>query len=71
VDFTETDLSNASFLESDLKNALFEQTNLENADLRSASQFIIDPDKNKIKKAKFSLTGLPGLLNKYGIQISN
>jgi uncharacterized protein YjbI with pentapeptide repeats len=71
VDFTETDLTQASFQASDLTNALFDRTNLENADFRSANNYIIDPDKNKIKKAKFSISGLPGLLFKYGIQISD
>jgi hypothetical protein len=44
---------------------------LENSDFRTAHNFIVDPDKNKIKKAKFSVSGLPGLLLKYGLQISN
>ena len=71
VDFSETDLAQASFQASDLTNALFDRSNLENADFRSASNYIIDPDKNKIKKAKFSISGIPGLLFKYGIQISD
>jgi uncharacterized protein YjbI with pentapeptide repeats len=71
VDFSETDLAQASFQASDLTNALFDRSNLENADFRSASNYIIDPDKNKIKKAKFSISGIPGLLLKYGIQISD
>ena len=70
VDFTETDLTQASFQESDLTNTLFDHSNLENADFRLASNYTIDPDNNKIKKAKFLISGIPGLLVKYGIEIS-
>ena len=31
--------------------------------------FGIDPELNQLKKAKFSIVGIPGLLNKYGIEI--
>jgi len=30
---------------------------------------LIDPEVNRIKKAKFSVSGVPGLLNKYDIEI--
>jgi hypothetical protein len=30
---------------------------------------VIDPENNKVKKAKFALTGIAGLLEKYGIEI--
>jgi hypothetical protein len=43
--------------------------NLKKADLRTAYNYHIDPESNKLKKAKFSLQGLPGLLDKYGIDI--
>jgi fluoroquinolone resistance protein len=69
VDFVETDLSNAVFTDCDLKNAVFEQTKLEGADLRSAYNFSIDPEKNKIQKAKFSMQNIAGLLHKYNIKI--
>lgn len=70
VDFTEADLSNAVWDDCDLENAHFENTILEKADFRTARHFIIDPDNNRIKKAKFSPAGLPGLLYKYDIDIS-
>jgi fluoroquinolone resistance protein len=53
----------------DLKNAAFDQTILEKADFRTAFNYSIDPDNNKIKKAKFSISGLTGLLEKYNIEI--
>jgi uncharacterized protein YjbI with pentapeptide repeats len=69
ADFTETDLTNAVFDACDLSGAIFENTILEKADLRTATNFSIDPELNRIKKAKFSMTGALGLLNKYNIDI--
>lgn len=69
VDFSETDLSMAVFKNSDLLNTSFMRTNLEKADFRSAINYSIDPELNKIKKAKFSSEGLSGLLAKYNIDI--
>ena len=70
VDFTEADLSSAVFHECNLLGAMFDQTNLEKADLRTAINFSIDPERNKLKKAKFSITGLIGLLHKYDLIVS-
>ncbi len=69
VDFSETDLSGSSFDGCDLTGALFDNTNLEKTDFRTAVQYTIDPEKNRMKKARFSLAGVEGLLAKYGIQI--
>ncbi len=69
ADFTEADFTSAGFDGCDLANALFDNTILEKADFRSATNYSIDPESNRIKKAKFSLQGLPGLLNKYDIGI--
>ncbi|MDO6431511.1 pentapeptide repeat-containing protein [Flavitalea sp. BT771] len=69
TDFTECDLTNAVFDHCDLAGATFENTILEKADLRTSFNYSIDPERNKVKKAKFSLQGLPGLLNKYDIEI--
>ncbi|NTU98279.1 MAG: pentapeptide repeat-containing protein, partial [Chlorobiaceae bacterium] len=69
ADFTETDLSGSSFAECDLLLALFHHTNLENADLRSAFNYSINPGDNRLRKAKFSMNGLGGLLDCYGIEI--
>lgn len=69
TDFTEADLTGATFSDCDLAGAMFENTNLEKADLRTASNFSIDPETNRIKKAKFSLAGLKGLVDKYDIEV--
>lgn len=69
VDFTETDLADAQFLDCDLERATFDRTILVGADLRSAINFTIDPDLNRIKKAKFSEHGALSLLTKYGIEL--
>ncbi len=69
ADFTECDLSGAVFDHCDLAGATFEQTILEKADFRTAFNFSIDPATNRIKKARFSLAGLPGLLGRYDIEI--
>ncbi|HEY0677776.1 MAG TPA: pentapeptide repeat-containing protein [Chitinophagaceae bacterium] len=70
VDFTDADLSSAVFDKCDLNNAKFENTNLEKADFRSAYNFSIDPALNRMRKARFSMNGLPGLLNKFDIDIT-
>lgn len=69
TDFTETDLTNAQLLVCNLDRAFFNQTQLKNADLQTSYNFIIDPDRNYISKARFSIHGLPGLLAKYDIKI--
>jgi uncharacterized protein YjbI with pentapeptide repeats len=69
VDFTEAILSDSIFDNCDLTGAKFEKTNLEKADLRTAFNYSIDPEINRIKKAKFSIEGAVGLLDKYDIQI--
>ncbi len=69
VDFTEADLSNSIFENCELSGAIFENTNLEGADFRSAMNYNLNPEINKISKAKFSNSNLSGLLAKYDIKI--
>jgi len=69
TDFTKADLTDTTFGNCNLSRAFFDGTVLKNADLSSSYNFIIDPDNNDIKKAKFSVQGLPGLLVKYGIRV--
>jgi fluoroquinolone resistance protein len=69
VDFSRSDLTMASFSNCNLENAIFDNTILEKADCRTAFNFNIDPQQNKLKKAKFSNLGLSGLLSKYGLEI--
>jgi uncharacterized protein YjbI with pentapeptide repeats len=69
VDFTEADLSGRSFDNCDLTDAIFDNCNLEKSDFRAAYNYTIDPELNRMKKARFSMPGVAGLLGKYGIEI--
>ena len=69
ADFTETDLSGSTFENCDLQRAIFVNTNLEKVDFRSSFSYSFDPEKNRIKKARFSRTEVIGLLDKYDIEI--
>jgi uncharacterized protein YjbI with pentapeptide repeats len=71
IDFTEADLTAAIFDNCNLQRATFERTVLEKADLRTSYNYSIDPALNRIKKAKFSLNGVIGLLEKYDIEIEH
>jgi len=69
TDFSQTDLSGASFIGSELSGTVFDQSNLEKADFREAVNYRIEPERNRIKGARFDLEGLPGLLGRWGIKI--
>lgn len=69
ADFGECNLTKAVFDHCDLSGALFDQSILEQADFRTAHNFTIDPENNRMKKARFSEAGLAGLLQKYNILI--
>ena len=69
ADLTDTDLTNARFDNCDLEGTIFGNTILEKADLTTAYNYSIDPASNKIKKAKFSMPGVIGLLDNYDIVI--
>tara|TARA_R110002096_G_scaffold272470_1_gene466182 strand:- start:2952 stop:3719 length:768 start_codon:yes stop_codon:yes gene_type:complete len=69
VDFSNADLTLAIFDSCDLLAASFFDTILEKADFRTSYNYSLDPENNKIKKAKFSVTGLPGLLSKYNLDV--
>jgi uncharacterized protein YjbI with pentapeptide repeats len=70
LDLTECDLTGSVFDNCDLKGAVFENTIIEKADFRTSFNYSIDPQTNRIKKAKFSLSGIAGLLHKYDIEIT-
>ncbi|MNL55584.1 Pentapeptide repeats (8 copies) [compost metagenome] len=67
--FANTDLKGSKFDNCNLDSAQFERTNLREANLSTAINYAIDPELNDIKKARFSIHGIPGLLNKYDIKI--
>ncbi|MEM7484282.1 MAG: pentapeptide repeat-containing protein [Bacteroidota bacterium] len=69
TDFTETDLTSARLLNCNLERTIFLQTILVDADLSTSFNYTIDPEKNQLKRAKFSKNGLFGLLKKYEIKI--
>ena len=67
VDFTRSVLTGVVFDYCDFAKATFSSTTLLRADLRSSYNFVIDPERNQIRGALFSVQGLPGLLEKYNI----
>ncbi|MEX0596464.1 MAG: pentapeptide repeat-containing protein, partial [Candidatus Paceibacterota bacterium] len=71
VDFMGSDLTEALFDNCNLRRAVFIDTILQKADFYTSYDFIIDPEKNKVKKAIFSTEGLRGLLSKYDLVIKN
>lgn len=69
TDFTEADLTGVVFDACDLLKATFDHSIMEKADFRNAYNYTIDPEINRLRKAKFSYQGIPGLLAKYDIEI--
>lgn len=69
VSFIGTHLSNSVFDNCNLDNAVFNDTELKEANFLTAYNYKIDPEFNPMRKAKFSMQGIPGLLDKYDIKI--
>ncbi len=69
TDFTDCDLTGAVFAECDLTKTIFENSILQKADLRTAINYTIDPERNRLKGAKFSFPEVIRLLDKYGIHV--
>ena len=69
TDFSEADLSGSFFENCDLQKAIFDHTNLEKADFYSSFHYSIDPEKNRVKKARFSKAEVVGLLDAYDLRI--
>lgn len=69
VDFTEADLTGSVFDHCDLAMATFENSILEKADFRTSFHYSINPELNRIKRARFSIAGIVGLLSKYDIEV--
>jgi uncharacterized protein YjbI with pentapeptide repeats len=69
VDFSECDLTSSLFDDCDLAGAVFGNTVIAKADFTTSYNYSIDPELNRIRKAKFSLPGVTGLLDKYDIVI--
>ena len=71
ADFSEAVLTGSKFTDCDLFNTLFSRTVLDKVDFRTARNFSIDPEFNKVKKAKFSAFNLEGLLQKYQLDVEH
>lgn len=71
IDFAESDMTGAILDNCNLERATFDQAILEKADLRTSYNYSIDPEITRIKKAKFSILGIAGLLEKYDIEIEH
>ncbi len=69
VDFIETDLTGSKFVNCNLNRTVFQHTNLQKTDFRSSYNYSINPNENSIKKAKFSLQAVGGLLDVFNISI--
>lgn len=69
VDYSGANLQKIAFSRCNLSRSVFAHTDLTGADLRSATNYAIDPTNNKIKKARFSLPEAVNLLKTFGISI--
>ena len=69
TDFMESDLSEALFDHCNLRHAVFIGTIANKTDFFTSYDFIIDPEKNKLKRALFSKDNCIGLLKKYDVII--
>jgi uncharacterized protein YjbI with pentapeptide repeats len=67
ANFTQADLTKIKFINCDLLEAHFAQTNLGGVDFTSSHNFLINPENNSIKKAKFLSQDLEKLLYQYDI----
>jgi uncharacterized protein YjbI with pentapeptide repeats len=69
VNFSGADLSMAVFDNTNLDGAVFDGTQLKAADLRPLTTSRSTRNKTRCRKRKFSVGGIPGLLQKYDIKI--
>jgi uncharacterized protein YjbI with pentapeptide repeats len=70
VDFSEANLSSSLLKNCNLNGAIFDNSNLGKADFSMATNYVINPDKNRLKGAVFSRENLSGLLQHSGIVIT-
>lgn len=70
-DMNRVDLQGSKFLDTNLEGTVFQNTNLAKADLRTANYYYIDPTKNNVKNAKFSIPEVVNLLAGFGIEVDN
>ncbi len=70
ADFMESDLTETTFDSCNLHKTVFFNTIANKADFSTSYNFSIDPEKNKLKKARFSRSNVHGLLDKYELVIN-
>lgn len=69
VNFGESDLTDVGFIRCDLSESDFLHTNLTNADFRTAKNYAINLNDNKVEGAKFTFPEALSLLKSYNIII--
>lgn len=69
VNFTQADLSKSKIAHCNFLDALFSNTNLSGVDFRTNTNFLIHPEANNIKKARFQSQDLHRLLAGYNILV--
>lgn len=67
--FEECDLTEADFRDCNLEEAVFVNDNLMKADLRGAKNYVISPENNRVRKAKFSFPEVMSLLKCLEIEV--
>jgi uncharacterized protein YjbI with pentapeptide repeats len=69
ADFTEALLTTSQFSGSNLLNTIFHDCDLCKVDFSTASNLLIDPERNQLEGACFSPSNIEGLLSKYKIRL--
>ena len=69
ADFSNANLQKIAFSGCNLSRAVFAHTDLTGADLRRATNYMIDPTNNRVNKARFSLPDAVNLLKSFGVSI--
>ena len=68
-EFSKCNLMGANFESSDLKNSRFQNCNLNFTSFKNAKNYSINPNENNVKKAKFSLPEIIGLLDIFDLEL--
>ena len=71
VDFTDADLTGADLRDTDLAESRFLNTNLTDADFTGATNYVISPTLNTLKRTKFSFPEAIGLLRAMDIILTD
>jgi uncharacterized protein YjbI with pentapeptide repeats len=71
ADFSEASLKGVTLTNCNFQLAVFDGTNLEHANFKGATNYTINPEKNRITKAKFNYPEVLGLLEAYQITVED